>query len=48
MFKSIGAETVMHENFNAAYEYAFVAAKRGVNGERLIALVLGPPRSGKT
>jgi hypothetical protein len=48
MFKSIGAETVMHENFNAAYEYASVAAKRGVNGERLIALVLGPPRSGKT
>ncbi|WP_417315946.1 TniB family NTP-binding protein [Cycloclasticus pugetii] len=48
MFKSIGSETVMHQHFQAAYDYASVAARRGVDGERLISLVLGPPRSGKT
>ncbi|MGH1448800.1 MAG: TniB family NTP-binding protein [Pseudomonadaceae bacterium] len=48
MFRSIGSETVMHRNFEAAYDYASAAVQRGVDGERLIALVLGPPRSGKT
>lgn len=48
MFVSLASEKIMHRNFNTAYEYVHGIVSRGVQGERLITLLLGPPRAGKS
>lgn len=48
MFVSLASEKIMHRNFNAAYEYVHSIVSRGILGERLIALLLGLPRVGKS
>lgn len=48
MFVSLASEKVMHRNFNAAYEYVHGIVSRGIQGERLIGLLLGSPRGGKS
>jgi hypothetical protein len=48
MFQSLSTERVMHQQFQRAYDFARGIVERSVGGERLIALLLGPPRLGKS
>lgn len=48
MFQSLSNERVMHQQFQMAYDFARGIVERSVNGERLIALLLGVPRVGKS
>lgn len=48
MFQSLSSERVMHQQFQRAYDFARGIVERSVEGERLIAMLLGLPRLGKS
>lgn len=48
MFQSLSNERVMHQQFQKAYDFARGIVERSVEGERLIAMLLGLPRLGKS
>lgn len=48
MFQPLSTERVMHQQFQMAYDFARGIVVRSIDGERLIALLLGIPRLGKS
>lgn len=48
MFQSLSNERVMHQQFQKAFDFARGIVERSVEGERLIAMLLGLPRLGKS
>ncbi len=48
MFQSLSNERVMHQRFQMAYDFVRDIVERSVEGERLIGLLLGLPRLGKS
>lgn len=48
MFQSLSNERVMHRQFQKAYDFSRGIVERSVEGERLIAMLLGVPRLGKS
>ncbi|MBS9723677.1 hypothetical protein, partial [Stutzerimonas stutzeri] len=48
MFEPLSAQRVMHQYFQAAYDYSREVVERALAGERQIAFLLGATRSGKT
>lgn len=48
MFQPLSTQRVMHQQFQKAYDYARGIVERSVEGERLIAMLLGVPRQGKS
>lgn len=48
MFQSLSNERVMHQQFQRAYDFSRGIVERSVEGERLIAMLLGVPRLGKS
>lgn len=48
MFQPLSTQRVMHQQFQTAYDFARGIVERSVEGERLIAMLLGVPRQGKS